>query len=346
VTSTNLKVKAFYLDRSEKLSLHFRLNLQMRVLIILLLVPFFGISQNIKSEIETLFEQKKFTQAEKQLTLYHQSKEETEVSIELLGDAYGHQKNWDKAITEYRKLVALDDSNANYHYKLGGVLGMKALEISKIKAVGLIGEIKKSFTRAAELDPKHIDTRWALVELYMQLPGIIGGSKKKSMYYADQLYELSKVDGYLARGYIYEYDKQPKLAEENYKKAIEIGGSLNCFKELTDFYEAQDRPNDAISTIEKSYEKHNKNTLHYQIGKVCADYNIQLDKGERCLKKYIKSYSTKDGVPIEWAYFKLAQISKNRLLKEEALSWIDKALSIRSNFDQAKKERIKILQLN
>ena len=76
---------------------------------------------------------------------------------------------------------------------------------------------------------------------------------------------LSKVDGYLAKGYIYEYDKEPKLAETYYKKAIEIGGSLTCYDKLTKLYESEKQPQKAIATIEGAYEKHNNNHLHYQI---------------------------------------------------------------------------------
>ena len=127
---------------------------------------------------------------------------------------------------QYKKLVKANPYNANYHYKYGGALGMKALSVSKLKALGIIGDVKRFFFKAAELDPKHIDARWALVELYMSLPGIIGGSKSKSLKYADELENLSKVDGYLAKGYIYEYDDEPELAEKYYKIAIKVGGSV------------------------------------------------------------------------------------------------------------------------
>lgn len=267
------------------------------------------------------------------------------IGIETLGDTYGHQKKWDNAIEQYEKLVSTKDDNANYHYKYGGALGMKALEVNKFMALGIIGNVKKALLRAAELDSEHIEVRWALVELYMQLPGIIGGSKKNSLKYAEELEQLSKVDGYLAKGYIYEYDDNAELAEMYYKKAIEIGGSLNCYNKLTDLYKTEKQPKKAIINIEKTYEKHNKNNLHYQIGKISAAYNIELDKGERCLIKYIENHSAKDGVPIEWAYLRLAQIQKNKLNKVEALIWIDKALNIRSDFEQAKEEREKILSL-
>ena len=317
----------------------------MKKILLLVLFPMLGFSQSIVIEVNHLFQQKQFVKAEQLASMYVSQNPNDLKAIELLGDAYGHQKRWDEAIEQYKKLVDANDNNANYHYKYGGALGMKALEVNKFKALGIIGDVKDAFLKAAELDPKHIDVRWAMVELYMQLPGIIGGSKSKSLAYADELEQLSKVDGYLAKGYVYEYDKEPELAESYYKKAIEVGGSLTCYEKLTNLYETEKQPKKAIANIQEAYEKHNKNQLHYQIGKVSADYNIELDKGERCLKMYIENHSAKDGVPIEWAYYRLAQIQKHKDNKQEALTWIDKALDVRSDFKQAKEERQKILSL-
>ncbi|MBT8273104.1 MAG: tetratricopeptide repeat protein [Bacteroidia bacterium] len=317
----------------------------MKIVLLFLLFPVLIFGQSPLKEADQLFEHKQFIKAEQLLSAYVDSNPDDLKAIERLGDAYGHQLKWNEAISQYRFLVRSDGNNANFHYKYGGALGMKALSISKIRAVGLIGDIKRAFLRAAELDPQHIDTRWALVELYIQLPGIIGGSKKKSLHYAQELEDLSKVDGYLAKGYIYEYDDEPDLAEKYYKLAIVEGGSITCFDKLTNFYENQNRPDNAITNLEAAYNRHNKNALHYQIGKVCADYNIQLEKGERCLKIYIQNHTARDGVPIEWAYYRLAQIYKNKKDRQEALKWIDKALEVRSDFEQAKKEKQKILSI-
>ncbi len=315
----------------------------MKKFLFLLFLPTVILGQNPFDEVEQLFSKKQFVKAETIIANYVKDNPENLKAIELLGDAYGHQEKWDKAIEQYQKLVDSQSNNANFHYKLGGSLGMKALSVSKLKALGIIGDVKRSFLKAAELDSKHIDARWALVELYMQLPGIVGGSKKKSIKYANELEALSKVDGYLAKGYIYEYDDEPELAESYYKKAVKVGGSVTCYNKLSNLYESQNQPEKAISTIEEAQNKLQRNALHYQLGKISADYNIQLDKGEMCLKTFVKNHSVKDGVPIEWAYYRLAQIYKHRNNKEEALSWINKALTIRSNFKQALKEK-KLIQ--
>ncbi len=302
-------------------------------------------SQSSIPDIKKLMDNKQFHKAEQLLSTYLKSNANHVDAIELLGDSYSHQEKWDEAIIEYRKLVVSESNNANFHYKYGGALGMKALSVSKIKALGLIGDVKSAFLKSAELDPTHIDVRWALVELYMQLPGIIGGSKSKSLKYANELSALSPVDGYLAKGYIYEYDEDPELAEKYYKLAISEGGSVTCYEKLTDFYINDGQLGKAIRIIEESGELHKRNAIHYQIGKVCATYNIELDKGKRCLLKYIDDYSVKDGVPKAWAYYRLAQIFRYKDSKAEALVWIEKALYDLPDITVFKEERVAIQNL-
>ena len=311
---------------------------------LLIFLPILCFSQASLDEVEKLLKKRQFEKAETQIEDFLSKHPNHLKAIELLGDAYGYQKKWDSAVTEYKKLVDAKPNIANYHYKYGGVLGMKALQ-NKLKALGLIGDIKNAFTKAAELDKNHIDTRWALVELYMQLPGIFGGSKSKSLKYANELANLSKVDGHLAKGYIYEYDDEPELAEKHYKMAIEIGGSLTCFSKLTNFYENKKQPEKAILTIEQAQKKHKRNALHYQIGKVAAEYNTQLEKGEACLQVYLKNHSPKDGVPKAWAHYRLAQIHTHKNNKAQALKYIDLAIAELPKIRPFKKQKEEILNL-
>ena len=298
-----------------------------KIVLGLVFFPLFLIGQTSLTEAQKLIESKQFYKAEKVLIPFVNNNPDNIQATELLGDAFGYQKKWDEAITQYKLLVEAKPTEVNFHYKYGGALGMKALNVTKIRAIGIIGDVKEAFLKAAQLDPNHVDTRWALVELYMQLPGIIGGSKSKSFKYANELEKLSKVDGYLAKGYIYEYDKEPELAEKFYKLAIKEGGSITCYDKLTKFYEKEGKSIKAISNLEAAHVKHKRNAMHYQIGKVCADYNVQLEKGEFCLKVYIDNYSSQDGVPKAWAYYRLAQIYKHKKDKDEALIWIDKAIT-------------------
>ncbi|PWK19239.1 tetratricopeptide repeat protein [Xanthomarina spongicola] len=312
---------------------------------IFLLFPIWGFSQTSYQEIEQFLEQKNYVKAEQLATPFVANNPTDLKAIEILGDTYGYQEKWDEAIEQYKKLVSLKPNVANYHYKYGGALGMKALSVNKLSALVYLSDLKESFLTAARLDPNHIEARWALVELYMQLPVIVGGSMNTSLKYAEELEQLSKVDGYLAKGYIYEYDNEPELAELYYKKAILVGGSLTCYTKLSEFYEKQDQPEKAITNIEEAQEKLQRNALHYQLGKVSAEYNVQLSKGEACLKSYIKNYSPEDGVPVAWANYRLAQIYRHKDNKVQALHYINLAIDGLPEIEVFNEERKIILAL-
>ncbi|HEY4628175.1 MAG TPA: hypothetical protein VIH02_02715, partial [Flavobacterium sp.] len=143
-------------------------------------------SQSNFSKAEKLFEAGKYDQAQPIFESFLKENPSHLKTIEYLGDIAGHNKSWDKAIVYYRKLKQLKPSEANYYFKYGGVLGMKAKESNKFKALGMIGEVKESFEKAIELNPKHIEARWALVTIYIQLPGFVGGSESKAIKYSNE----------------------------------------------------------------------------------------------------------------------------------------------------------------
>ncbi|HLT34120.1 MAG TPA: tetratricopeptide repeat protein [Aquaticitalea sp.] len=237
----------------------------MKQLVFFLLFPFVIFAQSSFEDVERMLADKQFKQAESEMKIFVSQHPSDLNGIELLADVYGQQKKWDNAIEQYKKLVDFSPNTANYHYKYGGAMGMKALEVNKLKALGMIGDVKAAFLKAAELDPNHIDTRWALVKLYMQLPGMIGGSKNKALRYADELEKLSKVDGYLAKGYLHAYDDDYELAETYYKKALTIGRSKICYRELAQFYVDNKHYKKAILYLNEGYEKHGTDEFLQQI---------------------------------------------------------------------------------
>lgn len=317
----------------------------MKNLLFLVLFPALLSAQTSFDKAETYFKKEQFSKAKPLFERYLKTNPNDKKTREYLGDIAGFNTDWDTAIDFYEGLVEDDNKSANYHFKYGGALGMKALSISKLRAATYIGDIKEHFETAARLDANHIEVRWALVEFYIQLPGIIGGSQRKATEYANQLLKISPVDGYLANGYIAEYDERPNDAERFYKKAIEIGGSPTTYDKLTEHYEKNNKPKEAIDNANKSLKIHKRNSLNYQIGKIAAQYNLDAEMGINCLQVYIENHSVRDGVPKDWAYFRLAQIYKNIGLKQTALQWIDKALVDRPDFEQALEEKEKIQAL-
>lgn len=222
-------------------------------------------SQTSFDEAEMLFTAREYDKA-KPLFLFHLKNQPNDLkTVEYLGDIACFEKDWDEAIQYYGKLVEGDEQSADFHYKLGGALGMKSLEVNKFKALGMIDDVEKHFLKAAELDENHIDTRWALVELYMKLPGILGGGTKKALKYAEELQNLSAVDGHLAKGTIHDQNHDFKKAETQYLKAVEVGGSATCYQKLADLYVKYKLNEKAISTLKKAYQIHQKTDFLLQL---------------------------------------------------------------------------------
>jgi tetratricopeptide (TPR) repeat protein len=221
----------------------------------ILLISFQVLAETDFEKAEKLYKQDKWEQAKILFENYLKGNPNNYKTIEYLGDIAGHQKKWDEAIKQYEILKKQFPKTANYWYKFGGALGMKAKSANKFKALGMINDIEISFLTAAKLDAKHIDARWALVMLYIELPGIIGGSEKKAQKYSDELMDLSKVDGYLSKGYIDEYFSRYKKAEANYIKAHEIGNSNTTFQKLYNLYLNKMKDKSKAQKIKEQFNK-------------------------------------------------------------------------------------------
>lgn len=201
------------------------------------------------------FEKGQFAKAQKLFEVFLKQNPNHLKTIEYLGDIDCNSLLWENASVYYHKLTTLKPGEANYFYKYGGALGMFAKDCNKFRALGMITEIRESFEKAIALNPKHVDARWALIELYLQLPAIVGGSETKASRYAEELLKLSPVDGYLAKGHIAEYFDRFQKAESYYKKAIEVGRSKTSYQKLADLYKNKmNQPNQAKSVME-SYRK-------------------------------------------------------------------------------------------
>jgi len=252
----------------------------------------------------------------REVFLQHKNKPK---AIEYLGDIASFYKNWDEAIEYYETLVEMDSQNAMYNFKLGGAMGMKAYYGSKFQAALLLGDIKEYLKKAADLDPKHKETRRALVELYMQIPGIVGGSKIIAESYASDLDRINEVDALLADAYIYKTEEYRDLAKNKY--------------------------NEAIRAATQKPELVTRNYLKYELGEAAAMNELQLEAGKKFLKEYIDGYGYKDLKSPSWAYLRLAQIERIQNNQQEALKYIEKSLKIDPDFDKALIEKQKIQRL-
>lgn len=285
---------------------------------LLFMSPIATFAQSNEAKILMLLQNNKVDHAEK-IFLKDASLSQNTKVIEAIGDGYGKEKNWDHCIEFYKKLVEINPKNANYHYKYAGALGMKSLSGSKIKALKYVDDIKKHFETAASLDTQHLEARWALIELYVKLPGIVGGSYRKAMKYADELLKIKTIEGYIAKAYVANEMGNSMEAEMFFKGALKYAGSIN--------------------------EDYPRENIHYQIGKICARYNVEPQTGIKHLNWFLEKRKPYSNIAPEWAHYQMSIIYKQQKNKLEALKCIDKALASWPDFKLGLDQRKAILAM-
>ena len=196
---------------------------------------------------------------------------------------------------------------------------MKALSVSRIQSVIYVSDIKTYLEKTVELDPEHVEARRVLVELYVKLPGILGGSISKAKNYADELKDLNKVDFYLAQAFIVKEEEGPEEAKPLFKKAIEVHRQLPGHKK--------------------------RNILNYELGKAASDGDIYPQYGLKLLNEYIANYNYTDIYPLELAYLSKAKIQADLKNNSAAIISIEKALTLKDNFKEALIEKRRIQNL-
>lgn len=234
-------------------------------IIVFIFFPYLLNAQNSCDKGAIAYENENYKNAITLLKKCVQTNPDLEESVYLLGRSYAQLENWEEATKVYEKLVYKFPDNADYNFLYGGSLGLYAKSLNPLKSVKYLSDIKLYLKNAIELDPKHIDARWALVQIYMELPFIVGGSKSTAEDYANQLLKLSPVDGYLAFGFIASYDEDWSAAEKQYKKAVDIGQSETTFQKLVDVQLEQNKINEAKETLQSAYKVTKKEAFMKQL---------------------------------------------------------------------------------
>jgi len=158
----------------------------------------------------------------------------------------------DRAAEHLQLAVENDDENAEYHWMLGNAYGQQAQEASIFSQMSLAGDVKEQFERSVELDSNDVRFRTSLMQFYVQAPGIVGGSIERAKIQADAIYRIDPYEGHAARALIATADDDLSLAEEEWKKAIEVDSTRwTAFHRLGYLYLQLGRGEESIPLFQK-----------------------------------------------------------------------------------------------
>src|SRR3984885_1318505 len=173
----------------------------------------------------------------------------------LLCRVYYQEERWDDAIRECQTAVQLRPLDSGYHLWLGRAYGEKADSIHSIKAFGLAKKVRDEFERAVQLDGKNVDALSDLGEFYTAAPGIVGGGKNKAQGVVQALEPLEPAQGHQLEGLLAEKDKNYRVAEAEFKAAVETSHrSPDAWMALASYYARHKQSDQMLEALHAGIE--------------------------------------------------------------------------------------------
>lgn len=256
-------------------------------------------------------------------------------SFNLLCRAYFMADDWDPALEACQRAASLAPQSSMYQLWLGRVYGEKADHSSIFSAPGLAKQARSAFERAVQLDPGNWEARADLGEFYAEAPGIVGGGKDKSRAQADALMAINPAMAHWVLARIAEKDKQPDVAEREYRAEIAASHSgARAWLDLAGFLRHEKRYEEmkqALRTLNSSLLDRPEALMHAAQQLYRSDLDLPFAVG--LLERYLKA-PVEDG-PAFKAHDLLGQIYERQGEKRAAAAEFRAALALAQSYTRA-----------
>ena len=213
---------------------------------------------------------------------YNENKNDEAIILEI-GKKYADKKNWEKSIEYFQKLVDINPNNPEYLYRLGGTQAAYSQDISKLRVLNLINKAKSNLIKSANLDKKNINSRWVLVQIFSELPSIVGGDLKKASIYTDEIFRISKIHGLLSKHYLFGIKKDLKKQSELEKQIF--------------------------TYAKKNKPKFKFNYFNFKMGSILMNNFNEYELAKSYFNQYLNKLSSADRISKSVIYYNLANCS-------------------------------------
>jgi len=223
---------------------------------------------------------------------------------------YASTRAFEQSFDILSSLAEEDPENYDYQFMLGGIAGILASEVSQVKSLPYVRTMKTAFEQAARIAPDSLTIQLVLLELYTELPWVLGGSNKKAKKALSAVQSLSTIEGFLAAGYYYRTTKKNKEALVAY---------LNAVNEV-----------DLCSTPEVS------NDAYYVMGVLSFYLQKDITKALCFFENYVFHFNGGDRYPKSFARHYIEKLTsvihENEEMEENLLAYDPLTRWIQNNF--------------
>ena len=247
----------------------------------LVIVPSFFFAANEPPDLEKdikLFEAKQYAEA-KAIFENLAKKHQRNASISYyLGMSYIAMREYKKAINSLEEAINLDGEQADYHYALGIACKYYLSKVGTLKKIGVGKKCKKAFIKAIDLDEKHMEARINIINMYLGLPGFLGGSLEEAEKHVQILKQQYPDMTFSVEGQLSAKKKNYKEADKLYRQAVKDNRNPINVYELACWLRQSKQFDEAITLFN---EYLTMDLSWSDFGKGAIDYNLKLIEEER-----------------------------------------------------------------
>lgn len=282
---------------------------------IVLVLPSFEINakEDLYQAAEERLESKDYKKAQ---SLFEQLANSPEFQIKAkfgLARVAFFTKELDDAEELIEEVLEKSSETPEHLFLAGRVAGQQAQNASIFTKMGYAKDAKKYFEKAQAVDPNHQGALIGLIRFHQQAPSMAGGDEEQIPGLLDRLRNLDKREAFNieAPGLLKDGHKDKVISL--YKAALESEDETCNFKFGFALMLAQvEMYIPALSELDTLSEETCKespevlNMKLYQVGKLAAESNSQLDRGLDSMSRYASLEQNESSIPPDWVAFRIA----------------------------------------
>lgn len=257
-----------------------------------------------------LFEQGRYAESKSALVALTRSEPRTADAWYYLGRIALVDGDGEGAARALERAVALNPRDARSHHWLGRAYSRQAVRAGKLKQAMLAGKIRGEFETAVALAPDNVEARSDLLQYYVVVPGLMGGSVDKARVQAKEIARRNPLRGRLAHAVLHERARDAAGAEKEYLAAVsESPDSAVAYYALGNMYQRTARYGEAVAVYDRLLARQPAaRAARYHIGRASSLSGLDLERGVCELRAYIASGPGPEDPSLASAHYRLGLV--------------------------------------
>lgn len=230
------------------------------------------------------------------------------------------------------------------HLWLGNAYANRIGQVGSFSQATMAPKLRRTLERAVELDPNLHEARSALMEYYLQAPGIVGGSVEKAKAQVAELQRRDPPRGHFALGRLAQYEERLDDARRHYLDAYAARPSNPAYRMSAGIIH-QDTKDwaKAFAVFDQwTREEPKAAGAWYQLGRTAVLSGQRLEEGVAAFRRFLALPEQPGQPEHKYAWYRMGQALALAGDKAAARKALERALSLDPDLAEAKAELAKL----